>query len=150
MRETKGGASYSVARPISPCARAVPGAIRPAMSADTLSQTLFAADPAVRYVAIYAGGALSLRTRPGLTNASAAESDRYEELLVNPALLTLARQRGEIDCGGLRYLLVRYGNFFQLVAPLADGHISIALEPEAATPELAERLLKAARDARGT
>ena len=42
---------------------------------------------------------------------------RYEELLVNPTLLELTRQRGNIDCGGLEYLVIRYGNFFQLVLP---------------------------------
>ena len=45
-------------------------------------------------------------------DASGLESDRYEELLVNPTLLTLATQRGNIDCGGLKYLIVRYGNKF--------------------------------------
>ncbi len=72
-----------------------------------------------------------MRQRPGLHNASASDSDRYEELLVNPTLLTLTRQRGEIDCGGLAYLIIRYGSFFQLVMPLKEGHISIAFEPQA-------------------
>ena len=66
----------------------------------------------VRYVAVYRHGELSLRQRPNLSLASAPESDRYEELLVNPTLLTLTRQRGDIDCGGLSYVVVRYGNFF--------------------------------------
>jgi hypothetical protein len=56
------------------------------------------------------------------------ESDRYEELLVNPALLVLARQRGNIDCGGLRYLIVGYGHFRQLVVPAATGNVSVAFE----------------------
>jgi hypothetical protein len=85
----------------------------------------------VRYVAVYRDGSLRTRERAGLAGASAAESDRYEELLVNPTLLTLARQRGEIDCGGLRYLLIRYGNFFQFVYPVGSGHVSVALEPDA-------------------
>ena len=54
------------------------------------------------------------RERSGLIDASSGESDRYEELLVNPTLLTLAAQRGDIDCGGLRYLVVAYRNFWQL------------------------------------
>ena len=90
---------------------------------------LFAASPHVRYVALYRAGELELHQRDGLADASAGETDRFEELLVNPAVLTLARQRGEIDCGGLDYVLIRYGNFFQLVHPLADGHASIAIEP---------------------
>ena len=35
-----------------------------------------------------------------------ASPDRYEELLVNPTLLTLAGQRGDIDYGGLRCLVL--------------------------------------------
>jgi hypothetical protein len=63
--------------------------------------------------------------------ASAPESDRYEELLVNPTILTLTRQRGNIDCGGLGYVVVRYGNFFQFVAPIEGGHVSVAFDPDA-------------------
>ncbi len=85
----------------------------------------------IRYVAILDGPSLQMEQRPGLANASASESDYFEEQLVNPTLMTLARRRGEIDCGGLEYLVVRYGNFSQLVMPLpdGDGHISIGFEP---------------------
>jgi hypothetical protein len=57
-----------------------------------------------------------------------SRGDLCEELLVNPALLTLATQRGNIDCGGLRYLIIGYGHFHQLVVPGAGGHVSIAFE----------------------
>src|SRR5512142_1147310 len=63
--------------------------------------------------------------------ASAPESDKYEEILVNPTVLTLVRQRGNIDCGGVRYVVIRYGNFFQCVFSVAGGHVSVALEPGA-------------------
>ena len=96
-----------------------------------LIDALFDLSPQVRYVAIYRHGELSLRQRPDLSLASAPESDRYEELLVNPTVLTLTRQRGEIDCGGLDYVVVRYGNFFQFVVPIAGGHASVAFESNA-------------------
>jgi hypothetical protein len=35
-------------------------------------------------------GQLSLRERAGLHNTSSSESDKYEELIVNPTLLTLS------------------------------------------------------------
>jgi hypothetical protein len=76
---------------------------------DELTETVFAASNAVRYVALGRGQDVELRERPGLSDTSSSESDRYEELLVNPTLVTLARQRGEIDCGGLDYLVVAYG-----------------------------------------
>jgi hypothetical protein len=85
----------------------------------------------VRYVAIYHHGQLASAMRSSLENASAAESDKYEELLVNPTLLTLARQRGNIDCGGLEYLIVRYGSFFEIIHPTAGGHLSVGVEPTA-------------------
>ena len=97
----------------------------------SLHDDVFAVASAVSYVAHAVGQQVCLRVRPNLTDASAAESDRYEELLVNPTLLTLARQRGEIDCGGLRYLIIGYGSFTQLVIPLEQGHLSVAFELDA-------------------
>jgi len=89
---------------------------------------LLSVSPKVRYVAVYRPGGLRSRERPGLAGASASASDRYEELIVNPTLLKLVQQRGDIDCGGARWVLIRYGNFFQLVCPVEDGHVSVALE----------------------
>ena len=94
-----------------------------------LFDAIFALSPLVRYVARGGPGEPVLRERPGITNASGSESDRYEELLVNPTVLTLLQRRGRIDCGGLEYVLIRYGSFFQIVWPLPDGHLSVAVEP---------------------
>jgi hypothetical protein len=83
---------------------------------------------AVRYVSVYRNNVLKSKQRLNLPNSSTNESDRYEELLVNPALLTLARQRGVIDCGGLRYIIIGYGHFNQVISEIAGGHVSICLE----------------------
>jgi hypothetical protein len=96
-----------------------------------LIDRFLALSPVVRYVAVYRDGVLESRERASLTGASAAESDRYEELLVNPVVMTLVRQRGNIDCGGVRYFVIRYGSFFQCVFPVPAGHLSVALEPDA-------------------
>jgi hypothetical protein len=109
-------------------------------SADATIEALFALTPDIRYVAVYRGGELSSQERQDLADASASESDRYEELLVNPTLVTLARQRGDIDCGGLEYLVIRYGHFFQFVVPIEGGHASIAFEPHANPVEHAASL----------
>jgi hypothetical protein len=101
-----------------------------------LVQTLFALSPLVRYVALLRGRDLQLHERPGLAGASASETDRYEELLVNPGVLTLLRRRGEIDCGGLDHVWIRYGNFWTGLFPLEDGHLNVGLEPEAVPTEL--------------
>jgi hypothetical protein len=88
------------------------------MPIEALATAVFGLSPHVRYVALRIGDGLSLQQRSGLSDASSSNSDRYEELLVNPTLLLLTTARGQIDCGGLEYLLIRYGKFFQLVHPV--------------------------------
>lgn len=107
-------------------------------------EQFFGLSPAIRYVALYRGGVLMSQQRGGIAGASAGESDRYEELLVNPALLTLARQRGNIDCGGASFVIVGYGNFHQLVIDLPDGHASICFEKAANPMDFVEQLKVAA------
>ena len=91
---------------------------------------IFAISDDVRYVAIYRNGQLESKSKGDTQGASSSESDRYEELLVNPTLIKAASQRGNIDCGGLEYLLVRYGNFFQFVLPVSWGHVSVCIEKD--------------------
>jgi hypothetical protein len=98
---------------------------------EDLVERIFAVSPDIRYVAVYRNGQLRSSQRPGLAQASASESDKYEELIVNPTLLTLTRQRGEIDCGGLEFVLIRYGSFYELVLPLPGGHLSVGIESRA-------------------
>jgi hypothetical protein len=103
----------------------------PGVRAQEIISSVFAMGDQVRYVAVATGQDVELRQRPGLADASSSESDRFEELLVNPVLLLLTRQRGEIDCGGLRYVIVRYGNFAQVVVPNpAGGHVSVAVSTD--------------------
>src|SRR5262252_784889 len=88
-----------------------------------LRDAIFELGPHVRYVAFGSGQDVELEQRDGLANASDAGSDFFEELLVNPTLLTLARQRGELDCGGLRWIIIGYGSFVELGAdPVAVAH----------------------------
>ena len=82
----------------------------------------------IRYVAIYQNDELTFKQRKQTSDSSSSDTDEYEELLVNPTLLTIARQRGNIDCGGLKFIIVGYGNFYQLVKEIKNGHISICLE----------------------
>ena len=82
----------------------------------------------IRYVAIYQNAELTFKQRKQTSDSSSSETDKYEELLVNPTLLTIARQRGNIDCGGLRFIILGYGNFYQLVKEIKNGQISICLE----------------------
>ena len=98
---------------------------------EPLKDKIFAISSAIRYLAVYENKILNTWDRPGIENASSSESDKYEELIVNPTLLKLLTQRGNIDCGGLDYVLIRYGVFYALVFPLENGHITIGIEPDA-------------------
>lgn len=95
-----------------------------------LTQDLFDLTDDIRYVAIYQYGKLTATSKAALQGASSAESDKYEEIIVNPTLLTLLKQRGEIDCGGVQYVIIRYGNFVQCIHPVPGGHLSVAFEPD--------------------
>jgi hypothetical protein len=99
------------------------------LTTQQLMESLFTLSSDIRYVALRIGNDLDIQQRQGIQESSSSESDRYEELLVNPTLITLATERGQIDCGGLEFIVIRYGNFFQLVHPVKAGHISIAIEP---------------------
>jgi hypothetical protein len=62
-------------------------------SHDAVIDACLALGSDVRYLAVHGEGLLRSRERAGSAGASAGESDKYEELLVNPSLLTLVRQR---------------------------------------------------------
>jgi hypothetical protein len=96
---------------------------------ESLKEKIFTISKDVRYVAIYTDDKLVTSERPGIENTSSSESDKYEELIVNPTLLKLITQRGNIDCGGARYVIIRYGSFYEFVMPLKNGHLSVGIEP---------------------
>ena len=95
----------------------------------------------IRYVGLYQDGALFSSQRDTLQNASRSDSDYYEEILVNPTLLLLAKQRGEIDCGGLEAIVIQYGNFSQWIRPFHHGHISVCLELNSDTRKESQTIL---------
>ena len=95
---------------------------------ESLLKKIFLISADVRYVAIYVRGTLISSERPNLQNTSSSESDKYEELIVNPTLLKLVMQRGNIDCGGAQFVIIRYGSFYEFVMPFLDGHVSVGIE----------------------
>ena len=105
-----------------------------------LREAIFGIGPHIRYVAFGAGQRVDTAQRDGIADASDASSDFFEELLVNPTLLTLARQRGDLDCGGLRHLIVAYGHFNQVVVPTPSGHVSVCVERDADAEAVARQV----------
>ena len=109
-------------------------------------ENIFSISKDIRYVAIYNKGELTTLSKEGTEGASSSDSDRYEELIVNPTVLTLVKQRGDIDCGGANYVLIKYGNFYQFVAPTQNGHASVCIEPYANPLELAAPIQNIVQD----
>ena len=89
---------------------------------------MFAITGSIRYVAVGRGQDIAMQQRVGVDVASSDVSNRFEELLVNPTLLTLATQRGDLDCGGLRHLIIGYGYFSAYVLPIPGGHVCVSFE----------------------
>jgi hypothetical protein len=112
---------------------------------ERVAQEVIAGSDLVRYVAVSEAGRLVAKLAGERRNASGAESDRYEELLVNPTILDLARRRGDLGCGGLDHVAIRYGAFWQLLLPSPDGHVSVSIEPEGDPFELVAGVREAAR-----
>jgi len=110
---------------------------------ERLKEKIFGVANEVRYVAIYIDDKLISSERPGIENTSSSESDKYEELIVNPTLLKLVTQRGNIDCGGAKYVIIRYGNFYELVMPVKNGHVSVGMELSADVMKIVEAIQNA-------
>ncbi|PWU04305.1 MAG: hypothetical protein C5B52_01725 [Bacteroidetes bacterium] len=108
---------------------------------EVLKSQIFSISENVRYVAIYVDNKLISGEKASLKNTSSSESDKYEELIVNPTLLKLVTQRGNIDCGGLDYVIIKYGSFFQFVVPINNGHLSVGIEPNADIMDLTNKIL---------
>jgi hypothetical protein len=106
-----------------------------------LIESCFAASPNVRYVATYLGGEVGLRSRSDVQLLGSNESDQYEEIIVNPTLIKLLTQRGNIDCGGFRHAVAHYGLFNALIYPVADGHVTVSFELDARLDDEIPRII---------
>ena len=116
----------------------------------SIAETLFGVDPRVRYVAVNLDGKIvEMEQSPRWPSANPSDTDRMEELLVNPTVIDLVRRRGELDLGGVSYVLIRYGALFQLVTPYRGGHVSVGIEPGPDVLEVAERCVEAIRSLPG-
>jgi hypothetical protein len=109
-----------------------------------LSERLFRLEPRIRYVALNQKGQIQeVQQSPQHPGTNSPESDRIEELIVNPIVLEIAARRGDIDMGGVRYVVIRYGTQYQLLFPYRDGHLSIGVNPEDDPIEIARKVAAA-------
>lgn len=103
-------------------------------------EELISLDPALRYAAVNVNGLVEMRSKESTSNQSSNETDKYEELLVNPTLLDLAKRRGDLDCGGLDFVLVAYGSFYQFVQKIENGHVSVCISKESDPIQAASKI----------
>ena len=104
-------------------------------------EACFAASPQVRYVAAYLDGQVGLRSRADVQLLGSNESDQYEELIVNPTLIKLLTQRGNIDCGGFRHAVATYGLFHAFIYPVDSGHVTVSFELHAKLDDEIPRIM---------
>jgi hypothetical protein len=106
---------------------------------EKISARLFDLDSNIRYVAINQMGLIvEMEQSPKRPSLNPTETDRMEELIVNPIILELARRRGNLDMDGMRYVVIRYGIMYELIFPFKDGHLSIGVELNANPTEVAQ------------
>jgi hypothetical protein len=99
------------------------------MSEERLSTRLFQLEPKIRYVAVnQKGHIVEMGQSAAHPTYNPPETDRIEELIVNPIVLEITARRGNLDMDGIRYVVIRYGTQYQLLMPYRDGHISIGVE----------------------
>ena len=109
-----------------------------------LSTQLFRMEPKIRYVSVNQNGRIvEMEQNPSHPSYNSLETDRMEELIVNPIVLELASRRGSIDMNGVAYVIIRYGTQYQLLMPHREGHISIGIELQDDPVEIASKIAAA-------
>jgi hypothetical protein len=110
---------------------------------EKVSRQLFGLDQNIRYVAVnQKGRIIEMEQNQKWPSYNPAETDRIEELIVNPVILDLAKRRGDLDLNGIRYVVIRYGLQYQLIFPYEEGHISIGVELKANITDVAQKVAK--------
>jgi hypothetical protein len=111
---------------------------------EKLSERLFRLEPRIRYVALNQKGQIKeMRQSPLHPSHNPPESDRIEELFVNPIVLEITARRGNLDMDGIRYVIIRYGTQYQLLLPYRDGHLSVGVNLEDDPIETARKVVAA-------
>ena len=111
------------------------------MNPSSIANQLFEISPDIRYVAVNQDHRIvEMAQNPKWPTRNPTDTDRMEELIVNPLILEATRRRGEIDLSGVRFVVVRYGPLYELVFPYGNGHLSVGVEPGADVIRIAEEV----------
>jgi hypothetical protein len=109
------------------------------MISQTLAKLLSEGEPKIRYVAVNQNGVIT-EMEQFHTTFNPSDTDRMEELVVNPVILEAASRRGNLDLDGVRYVLIRYGLQYQVIIPYRQGHVSIGINLGDDPTEIAEKI----------
>jgi hypothetical protein len=110
---------------------------------EKVSTKLFDLDSNIRYVAVNQKGRIvEMEQNAKRPSLNPTDTDRMEELVVNPVILELTKRRGNLDMDGMRYVLIRYGTMFELIFPFKEGHLSIGIESNANPMEVVQSVAK--------
>lgn len=104
-----------------------------------ISEGIFKLDPGIRYVAVNQGGEI-VEMEQSLPSHNPVETDRMEELLVNPTVLNITKRRGDLDLDGIRFVVIQYGLQYQAIFDFLDGHVSVGVNCAANVVAIAKRI----------
>ena len=111
------------------------------MTWTNISPQVFELDPGIRYLAVNQDGEI-VEMAQRLPTHNPVETDRMEELLVNPAILDLTKRRGDLDLDGVRYIIIQYGLQYQAVFNYRNGHVSVGIESDSDAVGVVSKILE--------
>jgi len=111
------------------------------MTWTNISPQVFELDPGIRYLAVNQDGEI-VEMAQRLPTHNPVETDRMEELLVNPAILDLTKRRGDLDLDGVRYIIIQYGLQYQAIFNYRNGHVSVGIESDSDAVGVVSKILE--------
>jgi len=111
------------------------------MTWSNISPEVFELDPGIRYLAVNQDGEI-VEMEQRLPTHNPVETDRMEELLVNPAILEMAKRRGDLDLDGIRYIIIQYGLQYQAIFSYRNGHVSVGIESDSDAVGVVKKILE--------
>jgi len=97
------------------------------MTWSRISTQIFELDASIRYIAVNQGGEI-VEMEQRIATFNPIETDKMEELIVNPTVLNITKRRGDLDLGGVNFVLIQYGLQYQAIFNYRDGHVSVGIE----------------------
>ena len=111
------------------------------MAWSNISPQVFELDSGIRYLAVNQEGEI-VEMEQRLPSHNLVETDRMEELLVNPTILEMTKRRGDLDLDGIRYIIIQYGLQYQAVFNYRNGHVSVGIESDSDAVAVVTKVLE--------